>query len=66
MEGVDRLVEKYVREVLKEGWMRKKGYRVKNIKERWFVFTPHLITYYETQRELKKKGDIVINQVKLI
>ena len=61
---MDAISSKYLREILKTGELEKKGHKVKNIKERWFVLVPRNLSYFESRNNPeKKKGEIIINPV---
>ncbi|XP_062917922.1 switch-associated protein 70-like isoform X1 [Mobula hypostoma] len=48
-------------DVIKQGFMWKKGHKRKNWNERWFILKPNLISYYVGEDLVEKKGDIALN-----
>ncbi|XP_059831860.1 switch-associated protein 70b [Hypanus sabinus] len=48
-------------DVIKQGYMWKKGHKRKNWNERWFILKPDLISYYVGEDLMEKKGDIALN-----
>uniref|UniRef100_UPI00398F8470 switch-associated protein 70b isoform X2 n=1 Tax=Pristiophorus japonicus TaxID=55135 RepID=UPI00398F8470 len=48
-------------DVMKQGYMWKKGHKRKNWNERWFLLKPDLISYYVGEDLKEKKGDISLS-----
>ncbi|XP_032894853.1 switch-associated protein 70 [Amblyraja radiata] len=48
-------------DVMKQGYMWKKGHKRKNWNERWFLLKPDLISYYVGEDLMEKKGEISLN-----
>merc|ERR1711879_36762 len=44
-----------------DGYLTKKGAKVKNWKRRWFVLKGDTLYYYKTRTDLEQKGEIQIN-----
>ena len=45
-------------EVLKKGRMTKKGHKIHNWKDRWFILTPTTLAYYESEENPVLKVNI--------
>lgn len=52
---IQDLHDDIVHELLKRGMLKKRGHVRKNWKDRYFVLTVRLLTYYESQGNLTKK-----------
>ncbi|GCC22936.1 hypothetical protein chiPu_0001327 [Chiloscyllium punctatum] len=48
-------------DVLKQGYLWKKGHKRKNWNERWFLLKPDIISYYVGEDLKEKKGDILLS-----
>ncbi|XP_069756256.1 switch-associated protein 70b isoform X5 [Narcine bancroftii] len=48
-------------DVMKQGYMWKKGHKRKNWNERWFLLKPDSISYYVGEDLVEKKGEISLN-----
>ncbi|XP_038664102.1 switch-associated protein 70-like isoform X1 [Scyliorhinus canicula] len=48
-------------DVMKQGYMWKKGHKRKNWNERWFLLKPDVISYYVGEDLNDKKGDILLS-----
>ncbi|KAM9807836.1 switch-associated protein 70b [Neosynchiropus ocellatus] len=59
--GINEVYQELIMDVLKQGYMMKKGHKRKNWTERWFVLKPNLIYYYVSEDLTEKKGDIVLD-----
>ncbi|XP_038262819.1 switch-associated protein 70 [Dermochelys coriacea] len=60
--AVNEVFNELILDVLKQGYMLKKGHRRKNWTERWFVLKPNIISYYTSEDLKDKKGDIVLDE----
>ncbi|CAM4690148.1 unnamed protein product [Lepidochelys kempii] len=60
--AVNEVFNELILDVLKQGYMLKKGHRRKNWTERWFVLKPNNISYYASEDLKDKKGDIVLDE----
>ncbi|KAK1785325.1 hypothetical protein P4O66_018237 [Electrophorus voltai] len=56
--GISEVFQELILDVLKQGYMMKKGHKRKNWTERWFVLQPSSISYYVGEDLTEKKGDI--------
>nr|XP_004650930.1 switch-associated protein 70 [Jaculus jaculus] len=59
--AISEVFNELILDVLKQGYMMKKGHRRKNWTERWFVLKPSIISYYVSEDLRDKKGDILLD-----
>ncbi|CAL8263811.1 unnamed protein product [Merluccius merluccius] len=59
--GINEVYHELILDVLKQGYMMKKGHKRKNWTERWFVLKPTSISYYMGEDLAEKKGDIQLD-----
>ncbi|KAM6973552.1 switch-associated protein 70b [Aplochiton taeniatus] len=59
--GITEVYQELILDVLKQGYMMKKGHKRKNWMERWFVLRPTFISYYVSEDLAEKKGDIALD-----
>ncbi|XP_061629999.1 switch-associated protein 70b isoform X2 [Phyllopteryx taeniolatus] len=60
--GIHELHQEVILDVLKQGYMMKKGHKRKNWTERWFTLKPNSISYYVSEDQAEKKGDILLDE----
>lgn len=60
--GLTELYEKFLLEILAKGLIWKRGFNVKNWKERWLVLTIKDLKYYVNQSQRNLKGTIVFDK----
>uniref|UniRef100_A0AAQ4PEL9 Switch-associated protein 70 n=1 Tax=Gasterosteus aculeatus aculeatus TaxID=481459 RepID=A0AAQ4PEL9_GASAC len=60
--GVNEVYQELIMDVLKQGYMMKKGHKRKNWTERWFMLKPNSISYYVGEDLAEKKGDILLDR----
>uniref|UniRef100_S4R9F4 PH domain-containing protein n=1 Tax=Petromyzon marinus TaxID=7757 RepID=S4R9F4_PETMA len=60
--AIDDVHEEFLLDVMKKGSLSKKGHRRKNWTERWFVLRPGTMSYYMSEHQKEKKGDIVLER----
>ncbi|KAG7230448.1 hypothetical protein INR49_024557 [Caranx melampygus] len=60
--GIDVVYQELILDVLKQGYMTKKGHKRKNWNERWFVLRPNSLSYYVSEDLVEKKGNIILDQ----
>ncbi|KAM6949909.1 switch-associated protein 70-like [Lycodopsis pacificus] len=60
--GITEVFQELILDVLKQGYMMKKGHRRKNWTERWFVLRPNSLSYYVCEDLVEKKGDIILER----
>lgn len=61
-EALEEIVDHVINEVVKQGYLVKKGHKMKSMKERWFVLKPSNLTYFTNRTCSEQKGVIVINK----
>ncbi|XP_076589615.1 switch-associated protein 70b [Chaetodon auriga] len=59
--GISEVYQELILDVLKQGYMLKKGHKRKNWTERWFVLKPNSISYYVSEDLADQKGDILLD-----
>ncbi|KAM6926408.1 switch-associated protein 70b isoform 2-T2 [Lycodopsis pacificus] len=59
--GVNEVYQELIVDVLKQGYMMKKGHKRKNWTERWFMLKPTSISYYVGEDLADQKGDILLD-----
>ncbi|XP_007249289.2 switch-associated protein 70b [Astyanax mexicanus] len=59
--GINEVFQELILDVLKQGYMMKKGHKRKNWTERWFLLRPSSISYYVSEDLTEKKGDIMLD-----
>ncbi|KAL1007397.1 hypothetical protein UPYG_G00086220 [Umbra pygmaea] len=59
--GISEVFQELILDVLKQGYMMKKGHKRKNWTERWFVLRPNSMSYYVSEDLSDKKGDISLD-----
>ncbi|KAG1963921.1 switch-associated protein 70b [Pimephales promelas] len=59
--GINEVFQELILDVLKQGYMMKKGHKRKNWTERWFLLKPSVISYYASEDLAEKKGDILLD-----
>uniref|UniRef100_A0A3Q3NI20 Switch-associated protein 70 n=1 Tax=Mastacembelus armatus TaxID=205130 RepID=A0A3Q3NI20_9TELE len=60
--GINEVYQELILDVLKQGYMMKKGHKRKNWTERWFVLRPKSLSYYIGEDLVENKGDITLDQ----
>ncbi|KAF3855217.1 hypothetical protein F7725_023272 [Dissostichus mawsoni] len=58
--GITEVYQELIMDVLKQGYMMKKGHRRKNWTERWFMLKLNSISYFVGEDLAEKKGDILL------
>ncbi|KAK5874002.1 hypothetical protein PBY51_018992 [Eleginops maclovinus] len=59
--GIGEVFQELILDVLKQGYMMKKGHKRKNWTERWFVLRPNSVSYYVCEDLVEKKGHIILD-----
>ncbi|XP_061559780.1 LOW QUALITY PROTEIN: switch-associated protein 70-like [Phycodurus eques] len=59
--GIDEVFQELILDVLKQGYMMKKGHKRKNWTERWFVLRPTSMSYYVCEDLVDMKGHIALD-----
>ncbi|CAK6954792.1 switch-associated protein 70 [Scomber scombrus] len=60
--GINEVFQELILDVLKQGYMMKKGHMRKNWNERWFVLKPNSLSYYVCEDLVELKGVIPLDQ----
>ncbi|TWW76074.1 Switch-associated protein 70 [Takifugu flavidus] len=60
--GINEVYLELILDVLKQGYMMKKGHKRKNWNERWFVLKPNSMSYYVSEDLAEWKGDILLDE----
>ncbi|TDH17030.1 hypothetical protein EPR50_G00004330 [Perca flavescens] len=60
--GIMEVFQELILDVLKQGYMMKKGHKRKNWTERWFVLRPTSLSYYVCEDLVEKKGNIILDR----
>ncbi|KAM9765110.1 switch-associated protein 70 [Menidia menidia] len=61
--GINEVFIELILDILKQGYMIKKGHKRKNWTERWFVLRPTSLSYYVGEDLTEQRGDIVLDQI---
>ncbi|XP_076012355.1 switch-associated protein 70 [Genypterus blacodes] len=59
--GINEVFQELILDVLKQGYMMKKGQKRKNWAERWFVLRPNSLSYYLSEDLADNKGDMCVD-----
>uniref|UniRef100_A0A3P8UT08 Switch-associated protein 70 n=1 Tax=Cynoglossus semilaevis TaxID=244447 RepID=A0A3P8UT08_CYNSE len=59
--GINEVYQELILDVLKQGYLMKKGHKRKNWTERWFVLKPNFISYYVGEDLADNKGNILLD-----
>ncbi|XP_055777449.1 switch-associated protein 70-like [Salvelinus fontinalis] len=59
--GISEVFQELILDVLRQGYMMKKGHKRKNWTERWFVLGPNSMSYYVSEDLTDKKGEILLD-----
>ncbi|XP_060893757.1 switch-associated protein 70 [Labrus mixtus] len=60
--GINEVFQELILDVLKQGYVMKKGHKRKNWTDRWFVLRPNSLSYYVCEDLMEQKGDITLDQ----
>ncbi|TKS70187.1 Switch-associated protein 70 [Collichthys lucidus] len=60
--AISEVFQELILDVLKQGYMMKKGHKRKNWTERWFILRPNSLSYYISEDLVEKKGDIILDR----
>ncbi|XP_041755171.2 switch-associated protein 70 [Coregonus clupeaformis] len=60
--GISEVFQELILDVLRQGYMMKKGHKRKNWTERWFVLGPNYMSYYVSEDLTDKKGEILLDR----
>ncbi|KAI5098130.1 switch-associated protein 70, partial [Silurus meridionalis] len=59
--GISEVFQELIMDVLKQGYLLKKGHKRKNWTERWFLLRLNSISYYVSEDLTEKKGEILLD-----
>ncbi|MGH0163009.1 UNVERIFIED_CONTAM: hypothetical protein FKN15_044151 [Acipenser sinensis] len=59
--GINEVFQELILDVLKQGYMMKKGHKRKNWTERWFVLKPNVLSYFVNENLTEKKGHVMLD-----
>ncbi|XP_044064725.1 switch-associated protein 70 isoform X1 [Siniperca chuatsi] len=60
--GINEVFLELILDVLKQGYMMKRGHIRKNWTERWFVLRPNSLSYYVCEDLVEKRGHITLDR----
>ncbi|KAJ3593023.1 hypothetical protein NHX12_005361 [Muraenolepis orangiensis] len=60
--GITQVFQELVLDVLKQGYLMKKGLKRKNWTERWFLLRSNTLSYYLCEDLVDKRADVVLDQ----
>ncbi|XP_010180802.1 PREDICTED: differentially expressed in FDCP 6 homolog, partial [Mesitornis unicolor] len=60
--AVEEVYQEVIEDVLKQGYLWKKGQLRRNWSERWFTLKPSVLSYYMSEERKEKKGSIVLDK----
>ncbi|XP_071624523.1 differentially expressed in FDCP 6 homolog [Heliangelus exortis] len=60
--AVEEVYQEVIEDVLKQGYLWKKGQLRRNWSERWFTLKPSALSYYLSEERKEKKGSIVLDK----
>ncbi|XP_021365945.1 differentially expressed in FDCP 6 homolog isoform X2 [Mizuhopecten yessoensis] len=61
-QATKELFQQYISDTIIKGMLCKRGYQVKNWKDRWMVLNTRQLTYYTASDERERKGDVQLDQ----
>ncbi|XP_063153671.1 differentially expressed in FDCP 6 homolog isoform X1 [Candoia aspera] len=60
--AIEEVYQEIIGDVLKQGYLWKKGHLRRNWSERWFTLKPSDLSYYESEERKEKKGSIYLDR----
>lgn len=60
-EAVDEIYQTYIKDVIKKGYLLKRGYLLPTLKEYWVVLQPCELSYYKNHTEKECCGNIALD-----
>uniref|UniRef100_A0A8C5JMG2 DEF6 guanine nucleotide exchange factor n=1 Tax=Junco hyemalis TaxID=40217 RepID=A0A8C5JMG2_JUNHY len=60
--AVEEVYQEVIEDVLKQGYLWKKGQLRRNWSERWFMLKPSALSYYMSEERKEKKGSITLDK----
>ncbi|KTF90375.1 hypothetical protein cypCar_00003676 [Cyprinus carpio] len=64
--AVDEVFMEMYHNIIKKGYLLKKGHVRRNWQERWFVLKPSSVTYYVNEDLKEKKGEILLEESSVV
>lgn len=61
-QATKELFQQYISDTIMKGMLCKRGYQVRNWKDRWMVLNTRQLTYYTAPDERERKGDIKLSE----
>lgn len=61
-EAIEEIYQTYINDVIKKGYLLRRGYLLPSLKEYWFVLQPCELSYYKNQSQKELCGTIVLDQ----
>ncbi|XP_052741320.1 differentially expressed in FDCP 6 [Bicyclus anynana] len=62
MEAVDELYDVFIEDIIKKGYLFKRGYLLPTMREYWCVLQPCALTYYKSSSQKEQCGRIPIDE----
>ncbi|XP_029428277.1 differentially expressed in FDCP 6 homolog [Rhinatrema bivittatum] len=60
--AIDEVYQEIIEDVLKQGYLWKRGQLRRNWTERWFTLKPNSLSYYVSEERKEKKGNIALDR----
>ncbi|XP_055389294.1 differentially expressed in FDCP 6 homolog [Condylostylus longicornis] len=60
-EIIEDIYQTYIRDIIKKGYLLRKGYLLPTFKEYWFILQPYEISYYKNHYEKELCGTITLD-----
>lgn len=60
-EAIDEIFQTYIKDIIKKGFLMRKGYLLPTMREYWFVLQPCELHYYKTSQEREHCGTIPLD-----
>lgn len=62
IEAVDEIYDVFIEDIIKKGYLLKRGYLLPTMREYWCVLQPCALTYYKSSSQKEQCGRIVIDE----
>lgn len=60
-EAIEEIYQTYINDVIKKGYLLRRGYLLPSLKEYWFVLQPCAFNYYKNQSQKELCGTIILD-----
>lgn len=60
-EAIEEIYQTYINDVIKKGYLLRRGYLLPSLKEYWFVLQPCELNYYKNQSQKELCGTIILD-----